>query len=481
VRSSRGTLARTALCFAVFLYLVTIAAVAQTPEFEGRTIADIQFPNGQPLDPSDLARVLPFKKGEPLRAADVSQAIDALYATGRFTNIVVDGELSGTGVIVRFITENALFLGGINVQGKILDDPNRAQVTSAAQLSLGAEFHDEDVTQALDRINRLLKANGFYEAKITPEVDRGSDAQEIFLTFKVHEGKRAKYEMPLISGTTKLPDATIVRATGWRFPLIHWWKHVSSSRTQAGLQGVQKKYGGKDRLMAHVELKNLDYHAEHRRVQAHLDIDAGPKVKIKAVETKVSRRVLKRYVPVFQQRAVDDDLLETGRRNLVDYFQSKGYYDVDVDFRTQPIVNDEETVEYAISRGMRYKLVSVAIAGNHYFDSESLRERMFMQPAHRLLLRHGRYSEVFRKRDEQTIKELYTSNGFRDVKVTSEVMKDMKGNAGDIGVTMHIDEGSQWVVDHLTVNGAPEISSSLTILASSEVHPFSEVNVANDS
>ena len=69
--------------------------------------------------------------------------------------------------------------------------------------------------------------------------------------------------------------------------------------------------------------------------------------------------MLKRYVPVFQERAVDDDLLETGKRNLQEYFQGQGYYDVSVDFMVQPVRDDQETVEYAITRGMRYKLVRV--------------------------------------------------------------------------------------------------------------------------
>jgi outer membrane protein assembly complex protein YaeT len=458
-----------------------MGAMAQTSAFEGRLIVDIQFPNGQPLDPADLARVQPLKKGQALHSADVAHAIDGLFATGRFEDIVVEAEPSGDGVIVRFVTQNARFLGGITVQGKVLDSPNRAQVESAAQLSLGAPFQDDDVTQAVDRIRRLLLANGFYEAHVTPNVVRGNDAQQIFLSFRVDEGKRAKYERPAITGVTKLPDATIVRATGWRLPIIHWWRHVSSSRTRSGVQGVLNKYGGKDRLMARVDLKKLDYDADRRRVRPDFDIDAGPKVKVTATETKVSRRVLKRYVPVFQQRAVDDDLLETGKRNLQEYFQSQGYYDVSVDFLVQPVKDDQETVEYAITRGMRYKLVRVTIAGNRYFDKDSIRERMFMQPAAFLILRHGRYSEAFRRRDEESIDNLYKSNGFRDAKVTSEVTRDEKGKAGSIAVTIHIDEGAQWVVDSLALRGATQFKpAELPSLASSTGQPFSEVNIAND-
>ena len=50
------------------LALFAVCAAAQVSEFEGRPIVDIQFSPAQTLDPADLARVFPLKKGEPLRA-----------------------------------------------------------------------------------------------------------------------------------------------------------------------------------------------------------------------------------------------------------------------------------------------------------------------------------------------------------------------------------------------------------------------------
>ena len=125
----------------------------------------------------------------------------------------------------------------------------------------------------------------------------------------------------------------------------------------------------------------------------------------------MSRRVLKRYVPVFEERTVDNDLLVEGKQNLHDYLQSQGYYDAEVDFRVQPPQNDVETIEYVISRGQRHKLVRLSIVGNKYFDTGTLRERMFMEPAS-FRLRHGRYSEVFRRKDEENINDLYHPTGF---------------------------------------------------------------------
>jgi outer membrane protein insertion porin family len=474
------SLRRLAQAASVLVLLRPLPAMAQTSVYEGKPIVAIEFPNGQPLDPEDLARAQPLKPGQPLHSEDVADAIDGLFGTGYFNDIAVEAEPSGNGVIVRFVTTNAMFLGGVSVLGRVIDSPNRAQIDGAARLSLGAPFHDNDVTTATNSIRRLLNSNGLYEASIDSSIERDTDSQLVFLTFQVKTGPRFKYEQPVVTGDGKLSDATILRATGWQIPVIHWWRHVTNSRTRGGVQGVLRKYGSQDRLLAQVELKKLEHDDERRRVRPSLDIDAGPKVKITSVETKVSRRVLKRYVPVFQEHTVDDDLLNTGRQNLREYFQSQGYYDAHVEFRTLPVENDLEKIEYVISRGARYKLVRVNLTGNRYFDTDSIRERMFMAPAGILIQRHGRYSEAFRRKDEENITNLYQANGFRDAKVTSTV-EQVQGSAGLITVTVQIDEGQQWFVDDLEVHGVTQLSiGELPVSAAAAGQPFSEVNLAND-
>ncbi len=470
----------------VFLHLFllggfSVGCYAEDPNLIGRQIVDIQYSPLRVLSPKDLEEVQLLKKGEVLRAQDVSDAIDRLFATGRFEDIAAEAEPSGDGVIVRFVTTPALFIGGVGVAGKILESPNRGEVTSTARLTLGSVFHQEDVDRAVTRIKRLFTSNGLYEAEVTPEIQRSAYAEQVFVTFRVNTGKRAKYAVPVIQGETKLSDGAILRATGWRVPVIHWWRHVTDARTRRGVQGILGKYQKQDRLSARVELEKLDYDAKRRRVHPNLKIDAGPKIRVKAVEAKVPKRVLKRYVPIFQERAVDNDLLVEGARNLRDYFQSKGYYDVDVDFRTRPLVDDEQIIEYVIAEGQRYKLAKLEISGNNYFSEGDIRERMFMEAA-TFMRRRGRYSEAFRKKDEENIANLYRSNGFRDVNVTSIVDPSFGGKTGEVAVTVQIQEGQQWIVDNVTLDGVDKgdrqaLEAGLASLAG---QPFSEVNMATD-
>ncbi|HZL55796.1 MAG TPA: POTRA domain-containing protein, partial [Bryobacteraceae bacterium] len=461
--------------------LFVSGAAAQIRQFEGKQIIDVQYSPASTLDPADLARFQPLKKGEPLRAENVADAIDELFSTGRFTDIAVEAEPSGAGVIVRFLTTGQSFVGGVNIEGRIGTPPNRGELHSNPQFTLGAPFRDEDVTRAVTSLKRLLDSNGLYDATVTPQIERNDNGQQVFITFNIKEGRRAKYEMPAIEGKTLLSNDTILRATGWRIPIIHWWVQVTNARTRKGVVNIQRKYESQDRLTAKVTLDKLDYNSATRRVRPHLTVDPGPKVELKAVEAKVSKRIFKRYVPVYQERTVDTDLLVEGKRNLEDYFQSEGYYDVDIDFRIRPPENDLETIEYVISKGVRRKVAHVAVAGNKYFSTETIRERMFIAPA-AFNLRHGRYSEAFRRKDEANIEDLYKANGFRDVKVAITVQDNFKGKKNDVGVTVSVTEGPQWLVDNIDITGIAQLNKDAVTaeLASAAGQPFADVNLATD-
>jgi outer membrane protein insertion porin family len=478
----RRCLSAWSLCFLLLFCLLSAARPACAQNYLGRTVASVTYdPAVQPPDPRDLAVMQLVRVGQPLVETQVAGTIDRLYASGLYDDIEVDAEPSGTGVAIRFITKARLFIGHVGVQGKIKDPPSRAVIVSDSQLNLGAAFDPDTLATAQKDIEQELHNNGLYEAQVGVATIEDPATNQMTIRFLVQAGKRARYEKPVINGNPKLTDETIIRATGWRVPLIHRWRQVTAALTDKGSEGIRKKYSKKDRLTATINMTSLDYNPDTNRAKATFDIDAGPKIEIHAVEAKVSKGKLRQFVPVYEESSVDNDLLTEGANNLHDYFQSRGYPDVDVTFKAEPVQNDQQIINYYIATGERRKLVAVNIEGSNYFLQETLRERMFLKPAS-LILRYGRYSETFRTKDEQAIENLYRANGFRDVKVTSTVDTNYKGKTGDIAVTFRIVEGKQWTVSDLKIEGAMQldISPLKNDLYSALGQPFSEVNVVSD-
>jgi outer membrane protein assembly complex protein YaeT len=459
---------------------------AQTSKYEGQTIADIQYsPAEQPLTAAELANAVPLKKGAPLRLADVHTAIERLYATGAFEDIQVDAEAAPgavNGVTVRIITKNSWFVGNVAVEGHTSDPPNRGQLVNVTRLNLGQPFAEEDVAPAQTAIERLLVANGLHGSRVRTEVTYDPHTQQVSVHFVVDTGPRAHFTTPAITGDPKMPLEDIIGATHWRRWLIGGWRTVNQSRVNKGVEDIRSRYERRGRFEARVQLKSMDYDADTNRSKPSLEIDAGPEVEVNAVGAKVSQGKLRSLVPVFEEHTVDESLLLEGERNLRDYFQSQGYFDAEVEFKPQRVLNDKATIDYLINPGQRHKLVLIDIKGNKYFRTEALRERMFLMRATLLQFRRGRYSGALLRRDEQSIASLYQSNGFRDVAVTHKMVDSYQGKPGHLAVFIEVQEGAQYFIHSLDVQGAAKLDKAqlLAQLSSVEGQPFSEYNVAVD-
>lgn len=462
---------------------VCAADLAPPSAYEGKRIAKIQFdPPVQPLAQEDLSRVLSLKPGEPLHLADVRSAIKRLYETGEYSNIEAETQPATDGLTLVFRTTDQWFVGPVEVHGKVNLPPNHGQLANASRLDLGAPFTDDEVQTAVTGMQRLLQRNGLYHATVTPNVERDPVHQQVAITFQVKAGKRARITAPVITGDTRIPAEDVAKATKYKGILFFPWKPATQENVQSGLRNVRRRYQKKDRLTADVTLTNTEYMAEDNRVRPTINADGGPKVKIQAKEAKVSKSNLQKYVPVFDEETVNRDLLVTGARNLRDFFQNKGYFDVQVDFQTTDPNPDLEDITYVISLGERHRIVSVTVTGNHYFQTRDIRERMFLQPKGLIALRHGRYSESFADRDEKAIQALYRDSGFRDANVTTTTVDDAKGKKGDVAITVHIDEGPQYKVSQIQVDGISDADRKLLVpqLSSIPGEPFSETNVALD-
>ncbi|MBV9156688.1 MAG: hypothetical protein JO097_10540, partial [Acidobacteriaceae bacterium] len=468
----------------VFFFLFLSTSLSRAQDFQGRTVVSVNYePAEQPADPRDLSVMQVVRPGQPLDEAQVAGTIDRLWASGLYDDIQVDAEASGNGVAIRFITKARRFVGHVGAEGHIKDPPSRAVIISDSQLNLGAAFDPDTLATAQKNIEQELENNGLYEAQVGVATIEDPVTHQVTVRFLIQAGKRARYERPVITGDRKLSDETIIRATGWRVPLIHRWRQVTSALTDKGSDGIRKKYSKKNRLTATINMSSLDYDATTGRAKATFDINAGPIIQVRAREAKVSKGKLREFVPVYEEGSVDNDLLTEGAKNLHDYFQSRGYPDVDVTFKREALnqQTDTEIIDYYIATGPRRKLVAVNISGNNYFLPETLRERIFLHPAS-LIVRYGRYSETFRHKDEEAIADLYKANGFNDVKVTSTVETNYKGKADDIAVIFHIAEGTQWTVANLNIEGAVQldIRSIRNDLTSAVGQPFADVNVATD-
>ena len=453
----------------------------------GLPVREIGFRGPAQQDFDHLRALLEQKTGQPLDKQKLRRSIQHLFATGRFSDIQVEADRSPQNELTLvFVAKENSFVGPMTMTGAPSDGPNNHQLLNTSKLVLGELFTDANLQRALQSMQRALRENGYYEAKISNQLIKHPDTQQTEIHFVTDPGPKARIGRISIEGDSGLSPAEAMDVLH-----MHPGNAVTSERLDKGLQRLRKRFLKQDRLEAQVSLTDRVYHADSDTLDYSFTIRRGPTVDVRLEGASLRKGLIKRYIPVYEENAVDDDLLNEGRSNLRDYFQSRGYFDAKVTY-TQKQEPERLLVVYDIDRGLRHKLAAVdvdwtdvtALPGNQpYFSAEQIREHMQVQPAGRLFLQ-GLFSQSLLARDTDAITALYRSNGFERVKVTGEVQDDYQGERGRMRVLIHVQEGPQTRVASLNVTGNSTFPTA-ELLAANLINtqpgqPWSDATIAAD-
>jgi len=457
----------------------TLSIASSLSALQGLPVIDVGF-RGVQVDPpvmQYLKQLVAPNEGAPLDRQRVGKSLRDLYATGRFAELQAEAQKNQKNeVSLVFVATENLFIGSVTLEGAP-KRPAPSQLIDASKLELGGVYAPEKAEQGIARMKQVLSDNGYYQAQVTVAEERDPSIQKVSLKFNVIPGAPAKVGKVVVEGDSGMTEEEVLKVAKLRPGAT-----VSMQRLTSALQRLRKKFSKRDQLEAQIAVLRKDYRADGNVLDYTLRINRGPVIDIRVEGARLSKRNLQKYVPVYEEHAVDDDLLNEGRRNIRDYLQNKGFFDARVDF-TRKAEKQENRVAiiYDVDRGKMHDLEEVIIDGNKYFDSALIRERMSVQPAS-WLMRHGRFSQELLARDIQNVKYLYLANGFLQVNVTGDFKDDYLGHEGRMGVFLHVEEGPQTLVAKVAIDGNRAIPDDplQALLTASEGQPYAEVNTLTD-
>jgi outer membrane protein insertion porin family len=447
-------------------------------DLNGKPIAEVKFQGVEANTTDALAEYVDLKPGDALETDKVSASIKSLFATGKFSNIRAEVDEASEGrVVLIFTVEERYFIGEVGLDGRAKGSPTLRQLMNAAKLELGRPYSETEVKRAIAQMTRVLEDNGYYTSTFTWVRTPHPSTRQLDIQFHLKPGPQAtvgKVEVSGNSGFTAQEIESIAK--------IKPGSRVMAAHTSRALERLRKKYQKRGRLEAQVSLSRRTYHPENNTVDYLFTVDRGLRVNIALSGAKLHEWQIKRYVPVYEENAADDDLLNEGTRNLRDYFQSQGYFDVKVAYeRNRDVANDRLSIVYGVELGERHKLAALQVEGNKYFPAEAIKERLSVLPASYLNV-YGKFSQSMMARDVQTIIALYKTNGFLDVVVKAAVTDDYEGQGGLLRVVIHIEEGQQSRVHKLTVIGNLAVPTDMldSQISLSDGQPYSDYAVSND-
>lgn len=429
---------------------------------------------------------LAIATGQPLDREQVAASLRALYRTGDYADIEAATVPVSGGVRVDFLVRENLFFNRIIIEG-LKPPPSDASAASAMQISLGQTFRQASVDAGLDRLRSVLQDDGLYQAKVSAEAVPHEATHQMDVVVRVEPGPRAHFGAIHLTNETEFPDEDILDRLK-----LKSGREVTALRIQQAADRVRKFLAKKGHLSGRAALRRGEYDAATNTLPLTADISEGPRVRIVVNGAKFSRGELKRLLPIYQEGAVDTDLLEEGKRNLRERLERNGYFDSTVDYSTaiEPVKSRKGTVEgrqateevitYTVDRGVHHKLVGIGIKGNHYFSTELLRSRLQIYRA--AFGSRGHFSQRLVDADRQSMLNLYHANGFLQATVDRDVSDNYQGKEGNLYILFTVDEGKQTRVASLEFSGRQAFSEAdlLGVVGASPGQPYSESAVTTD-
>ena len=418
---------------------------------------------------------LPLQPGKPFDFAVERDTLRQLYRTGDYADIHVAAEPSAQGLRVDFIVRRNFFNNAIRVQG-LKEPPSEPAALASMRMGLGEPYRESALQEAIQRLKDTLRSEGLYQAKVSWALTPHEDTRQMDVMVTVVPGPRAIVGSFMLQNKTPYPDDEIIHRSK-----IKLKNQLTTARLNKATQRLKKYLVNQGYLGASALLTPGPYDPQTNVVPLKYDVSTGPRVRIELVGASLSKGKLRSLLPIYAEGAADEDLLQEGRRNVRDYFQRQGYFDADVKVSShEDPATKERVISYEITRGGKFRLASVAFTGNKYFGKHLLESRLQLQPAS--FGSNGRFSQSLVNDDADSIRGLYLSNGFLDVKVTASVDDNYQGKKGTLFVSYAIVEGTQTLVADLHVEGNHVMSTEalLAVVGSSAGQPYSASAVASD-
>lgn len=377
-------------------------------------------------------RFLPYVDlvpGQPLDRAVVRRAVELIYATGEFEDVVVAAEAQADGVDVVFRLRPAPLFARVAILGD--------HVLSAAALGRMSGLRPKELLwpARLERAGRdaalALAARGYLEAAVSAEVAPGKDGATVL--FRVSSGPRARVG----KATLETPEPALR-------PLIqerlrpHPGDVYRKADALRAAENMRKRLVEAGRWRAAVSVEER-YSPATALVDVTFAVTPGLFTQLELLGAPVSRSLEEVVRNLVRDGGGKGDALEAGGERLEEAFRRRGHRDVAVRhrFETRPW---GEALVYEIRPGPAATVASVRVVGD-------------MEPAPTLQTREGLpLDERVLDDDARTIARLLEERGHAEARVETEVPE----GGGALPVVFQVRPGPRTLVRSVSVKGVPK-------------------------
>jgi outer membrane protein insertion porin family len=420
--------------------------------FEGRTVNRVDIAASPVMEVELFRPLLKQKVNEQFSIQKIRESVEILQKTALFTQVQVKVEPELSGIHITFLLQPAFYVGMVSFPGA--NSFSYTRMLQAVNIPEQTPFVEDLVSNGKAALLNLFRADGYFLASIDPETQRDEKHLTVNLIYHCTLDRRAKI------GELKFPGLPERQAKELRGALASIWARAKGASLRKGQRFTQARIvKSQDYLRAHlrnsghltpiVRLNEPDYQPGTNRANLTFEVQPGPLVSVRIVGARIWKRTLRRLLPIYDENSIDAELVDEGGRNLVSYFQAKGFFDA----RVQPqfeTTGDSIRVTYTVKKDGRHRVSEIHFEGNDHLSDKQLQAAVAIRKGSRLLFRRGKFSNDLLRKSVASLTNLYRNEGFSKVKIQPQV----RDREPQIEVTFQILEGPQDRVNSLLIVNA---------------------------
>src|SRR5436190_4974479 len=382
------------------------------PSYEGQKVSAMEAAGKPSADESQLETLFVQKPGQPFEKAKVDQTVDALKNRGVAKAIELEIRPQPDGIRLLFILQPAYYFGLFQFPGA--ERFGYSRLLQVANYPPRGAYSPGDVESTQKALVQFLQQNGFFQAEVKPETQIDSAHELVSVIFRTTLHRRAKFGKVIFSGAPPDQQQKLQRTlksyiARLRGAAIREGKPYSLKTVQNATQYLELQLIKQDYLGTLVQLAGAEFDPQTQRANVHFNVTPGPRAHVKIEGALVWSWTQHKLIPMYQQTGLDPELLQEGRQNLISYFQSKGYFNVQVSSEIRPVANGQ-TILYSVNKGPRHKVKDVQVVGNHKIEDGELRGHVAVQKAR--FFSHGKFSQQLARKSADSLKKVYEAQGF---------------------------------------------------------------------
>jgi outer membrane protein insertion porin family len=449
-------------------------AVATAQSFEEEPIVSLEVNSRVGMTLESLGRLTGIRTGLPYSSRAVRRSLDALYATGLFSDVEVEvSPIEGGVAVIYDFTEKA-YLADLQFTGnRVFSDRKLAE---AMGLDIGEEFTDDRWKKAINLLVQFLQGQGYMRARVDTDVQLVPGTNQAKVTVRVSEGPRARIKSVDYVGDTVYSDFRL------------WWQATRSAQGEfyradvldGDVSRLEKLYLSNGYLQAIVGPPEIRYDEATNEVAITVPINAGTQLRVRFEgNAPYPDNRLSPLLLFAEERNYDEGVFRASADRIAEFYRQQGYPFAKVEYTREELLSENAIqAVFIIHPGNFACLRSVLFYGNTFFSAEQLQEMIVTRPGNTLFC--GTVVEDRMDGDADILRARYHQEGFQDSKIEPRVEYNPDKTVAYL--IFAVGEGPRTLVSEIGVEGEHALTESdvLKPIRMSAGMPYDEIPLRKD-